>query len=308
MGFSKDLLDSVKRVCNNDETCVLIVLVLVGFMLCFLFKDQISGYVDYAPFGSEINNDNVNNNGIVVSEKPNMVPDPGIGIQLKPRVPENIPQPMKGKFDTMKQKPSMPSMGKQMQKPGLMVQDSMIFKPFDEVWNPGFMPLDMVFKDVQKQPQVGPMGPMGPDRPMKPQGAPGMGAQAAMGGQPGMGAQAAMGGQPGMGAQAAMGGQPGMGDQGGGKGELKIILVYAPWCGHSKRMLGDYERVKSEFDGQVVNGNKVSIIMYNSDVDKDKVKEYGVKGFPTLFVEKNGNRQPFPHRTYDKISEYIKSA
>ena len=72
-------------------------------------------------------------------------------------------------------------------------------------------------------------------------------------------------------------------------------------------MLGDYERVKSEFDGQVVNGNKVSIIMYNSDVDKDKVKEYGVKGFPTLFVEKNGNRQPFPHRTYEKISEYINS-
>ena len=96
--------------------------------------------------------------------------------------------------------------------------------------------------------------------------------------------------------------------QGGDKGELKIILVYAPWCGHSKKMLGDYERVKSEFDGKVVNGNKVSIIMYNSDVDKDKVKEYGVKGFPTLFVEKNGNRQPFPHRSYDKISEYIKSA
>ena len=36
------------------------------------------------------------------------------------------------------------------QKNGLLVQDSMIFKPFDEVWNPGFMPLDMVFKNVQK--------------------------------------------------------------------------------------------------------------------------------------------------------------
>ena len=46
--------------------------------------------------------------------------------------------------------------------------------------------------------------------------------------------------------------------------------------------------------------------MYNSDVDKAKVKEYEVKGFPTLFVEKNGELSPFPHRTYDKISEYIK--
>ena len=70
----------------------------------------------------------------------------------------------------------------------------------------------------------------------------------------------------------------------------------------------DYEKVKAEFHGQVVNGKKVSILMYNSDVDKDKVKEYGVKGFPTLFVERNGAREPFPHRSYDKIAEYIKSA
>jgi len=45
--------------------------------------------------------------------------------------------------------------------------------------------------------------------------------------------------------------------------------------------------------------------MYNSDVDKDKVKEYGVKGFPSLFIEKDGNRESFPHRSYDKISDYL---
>ena len=156
----------------------------------------------------------------------------------------------------------------------------MMFNPFDEIWNPGFMPLDMVFKDVKKQPPVGPMGPMGPDRPMKP-----------------------VGPKPDV-VSTVPGGQ-GSGEL---KGDLKIILVYAPWCGHSKNMLPDFEKVKSEYDGQTVNGNKISIIMYNSDVDKDKVKEYKVKGFPTLFVEKNGQRQPFPHRTYEKISEYIKSS
>jgi hypothetical protein len=70
-------------------------------------------------------------------------------------------------------------------------------------------------------------------------------------------------------------------------------------------MLGDYERVKSEFNGKTINGKKVNILMYDSDVDKDKVKEYGVKGFPSLFIEIDGNRESFPHRTYDKISEYL---
>ena len=73
-------------------------------------------------------------------------------------------------------------------------------------------------------------------------------------------------------------------------------------------MLPDYDKVKAEFDGKTINGNRISIIMYDSDVDKDKVKEYGVKGFPTLFVEKNGVKEPFPHRSYEKIAEYINSA
>jgi len=45
--------------------------------------------------------------------------------------------------------------------------------------------------------------------------------------------------------------------------------------------------------------------MKYTDKDVDKVKEYGVKGFPSLFLEKDGNRESFPHRTYDKISESL---
>ena len=86
-----------------------------------------------------------------------------------------------------------------------------------------------------------------------------------------------------------------------------FVKFFAPWCGHSKNMLPDYEKVKSEYDGKKINGKNVSIKMYNSDTEKEKVKEYGVKGFPTLFVKENGVRKPFPHRTYDKISEFLNS-
>ena len=102
-----------------------------------------------------------------------------------------------------------------------------------------------------------------------------------------------------------MGPSPSMGPRPSGGGNVDLILIYAPWCGHSKRMLPDYEKVKSEFDGKTINGKTVNVIMYNSDVDKDKVKEYGVKGFPSLFIEKDGNRESFPHRSYEKISDYL---
>ena len=272
MNLINDLIKSIKKICNNNEMCVMVVFIVIGFMLCYLFKDQINGYVNFAPINS---GGNLLDSQLKLDDKP-ILPQlsKGIGIELKERKPEPTPSTEK-QLQVMNQKPSVsgPAIGSQI--PGLLSQDSMMFKPFDEIWNPGFMPLDMVFKDV-KIPlsdlgQPGPMGPMGPSRPQGSR-------------------------EP----QQPTGGATG--------GDLKVILIYAPWCGHSKKMLPDYERVKSEFDGQVVNGKKVSIIMYNSDVDKDKVKEYGVKGFPTLFVEKNGIKEPFPHRSYEKISEYIKSS
>ena len=57
----------------------------------------------------------------------------------------------------------------------------------------------------------------------------------------------------------------------------------------------------------MVRDQEIINIMKYTDKDVDKVKEYGVKGFPSLFLEKDGNRESFPHRSYDKISEYLNS-
>ena len=257
----KDLVNMVNKYCD-DDVCLMIVFVIVGFSLCYLFKDRISGFANIAPFGEEMDtlnggSDNPNGGSDNPSEK--VINDPQmekpVGIELRERKPEPSPS-TKRALEVMAQKPPVE---KKIinQSNGLLVQDSMIFKPFDEVWNPGFMPLDMVFKNAP--------GPMGQDRPM---------------------------------------GQDNQPSPSGGS-EVNLVLVYAPWCGHSKSMLPDFERIKSEFDGKTINGKNINIIMYNSDVDKDKVKEYGVQGFPSLFLEKDGNRETFPHRSYDKISEYL---
>jgi len=217
-----------------------------------------------------------------------------VGQALKPR---DVPPPasIAKKIELARGAPRPEQKAVPVQKPGLMVQEATIFKPFDEVWNPGFMPLDMVFK--------GAIGSTGSGIPSVATGTAGPATGAK--GVRGVGAQ--NGGLLGTVKNALTGSQKPevKGVESAPQDELKMILVYAPWCGHSKKMLPDYERVKSEFDGQIVNNSKVSVVMYNSDIDKAKVKEYQVKGFPTLFVEKNGELSPFPHRTYDKISAYI---
>ena len=277
----KDLVNMVKKYCD-DDVCLMIVFVIVGFSLCYLFKDRISGFANFAPFDEEtdtLNGGSDNQSEKVINEPqmPGVQMEKPVGIELRERKPEPSPS-TKRALEVMAQKPPVEKRTIN-QRNGLIVQDSMIFKPFDEVWNPGFMPLDMVFKNVQKS--LGSI--MGPDRPMGPS----------------MGQDRPMGKGPVM----EQNNQPSP----SGGSDVNLVLVYAPWCGHSKRMLPDFERVKSEFDGKTINGKNINIIMYNSDVDKDKVKEYGVQGFPSLFLEKNGNRESFPHRSYDKISDFLNS-
>ena len=87
----------------------------------------------------------------------------------------------------------------------------------------------------------------------------------------------------------------------GGKGTADLVLIYAPWCGHSKNMLPDYDRVISDYHGKVINGYTLNILKYNSDVDKGEVEKRNVKGFPSLFFEMNGESKKFTKRKYDDI-------
>ena len=270
MKILKDLFDTTNKLCKNDDVCLMLVFISIGIILCCLFKDRIAGYANFAPVENT-------GNGIqnvvqdVVQDVTQNVKEETIGIELRPKKPEPTPSTRR-QLEVIAKKPPT-QQGPINHKTGLLVQDSTIFKPFDEVWNPGFMPLDLVFQNVQKSVK-GSMIPTSPSQ--------------------------------GAGPAPALAGNVAAGNVAAG-GEVNLVLLYAPWCGHSKKMLPDYERIKSEFHGKVMNGKKVNIMMYDSDVDKDKVKEYGVKGFPTLFVEKDGNRESFPHRSYEKISGYLNS-
>ena len=266
MNLINDLLKDIKKYCD-DDICLLIVFIIIGFLLCYLFKDRISGFANLAaPFTEETDKKNleVNKNDIDIS---NIKNDKQVGFVLRPMKSDPTPS-TKRSLEVISKKTAVQ---KQIinQKNGLLVQDSMIFRPFDEVWNPGFMPIDMVFKNTDK-PIEDNKASLGPDRPL--------------------------GNVP---------SSTSMELNSSDTSDVNLVLVYAPWCGHSKRMLPVFEKVKSEFDGKTINGKNINITMYNSDIDKDKVKEYGVRGFPSLFIEKDNNRETFPHRTYDKISDYL---
>ena len=42
----------VKKICKNDDVCLMLVFIFIGIMLCYLFKDGISGYANFASIES----------------------------------------------------------------------------------------------------------------------------------------------------------------------------------------------------------------------------------------------------------------
>jgi len=97
---------------------------------------------------------------------------------------------------------------------------------------------------------------------------------------------------------------------GSGK-SLKVIIIYAPWCGWSKKSLPDFNKMKDKLNSvspSDVNGWSVSCELYNSEetVGKQKAKEYDVKGFPSVFLEVDGSRIEGP-REYDKMIDLVNS-
>jgi len=91
---------------------------------------------------------------------------------------------------------------------------------------------------------------------------------------------------------------------------LELHMVYTNWCGHSKRAMPDFEKVKNELHGSSLGSYNISVIKHDADTPEGKAfaKEHGIKGFPTHFILDGEKKiENGIGRTYDEITNKIKS-
>ena len=67
--------------------------------------------------------------------------------------------------------------------------------------------------------------------------------------------------------------------------KITLKLIYAPWCGWSKKALPDFDKIMSEMNNTTQNGVTIIIEKHNSDENKEIVKKYNVRGFPHYILE-----------------------
>jgi thiol-disulfide isomerase/thioredoxin len=268
VSFLDKIFREVKSFCKGDETCILLLLLAVGFVLCSTFSDgfALNDDINDAPLGAAVEKgENVYGFG---KDAPHTEAGEmgsisasvqGATLGLEPR--SNRPSPVAPSLA-----PQMDILGPVQastwnaspQKQGLLVQDGTIAEPFNEVWTPGYEPVDLAFK-----------GALPLDNTKPPTDAAGSGTSGHLGGE-----------------------------------GINLTLYYAPWCGHCKAMMPAFDEFQKKHHGTSIGSKVLNIFKVNSDEEPDKVKEAGVTGFP--HVDINGDQHgEFPRKGPENMKTYV---
>ena len=66
------------------------------------------------------------------------------------------------------------------------------------------------------------------------------------------------------------------------KNNINMILFYAPWCGHCKTLMPDWDQLYEKYNKKQMNGKVINIVKINCEENEQIAQQYDIQGYPTI--------------------------
>ena len=91
------------------------------------------------------------------------------------------------------------------------------------------------------------------------------------------------------------------------KNNVNMILFYAPWCGHCKTLMPDWNRLYEKYDKKQMNGKVINIVKIDCDANEQIAKQYDIQGYPTIKLLTDDVEYEFIEEpTYLNIEKFVR--
>ena len=85
-----------------------------------------------------------------------------------------------------------------------------------------------------------------------------------------------------------------------------VVICKADWCGHCKQAAPEFNKLLTASPMTLKDGSKVTVKVLDADQHKDEIKNYSIKGYPTILITDGANMTEYPGpRTYDGVIEFL---
>jgi len=98
----------------------------------------------------------------------------------------------------------------------------------------------------------------------------------------------------------------------GNTNQAELMLFYVDWCPHCKTALPEWEKVKSQYNGKIINGYTVTFTEVNCTTETQQIQQlvdqYKIEGYPTIKLVKGNQVVDFDAKpTQQSLTQFLNS-